>query len=158
VVYIMKTCRRCEQTKPLTEYSRKAASKDGHQPLCKCCATTEHLEWNRKNPEKVREYAKRQRAKDPAKFKRKQNRAMLKYRHGLTPEDKMTMFEAQEGGCSICGDAMEVESKSCHVDHDHSTGKLRGLLCRECNRGLGAFRDNVESLEAAINYLERAQC
>jgi hypothetical protein len=154
----MKTCNKCGQTKPVSEYSRKSASKDGYQPSCKVCCAAAHLVWSRQNPDKVREYAQRQKAKDPVKFKKKQNRAMLKHRRGITLEDKTAMLTSQGGGCAICGDPLDAESRYSHVDHSHSTGKIRGILCGECNRGLGAFRDNAESLESAISYLENAQC
>jgi hypothetical protein len=58
------------------------------------------------------------------------------------------MFEAQAGLCAICKTAPAE-----HIDHDHSTGKLRGLLCLNCNHGLGKLLDDIATLESAIQYL-----
>ena len=59
------------------------------------------------------------------------------------------LLESQGGVCSICGQVMEP----INIDHDHDTGRVRGLLCTPCNLGLGAFKDNLEYLSAAVLYL-----
>lgn len=68
------------------------------------------------------------------------------------------MLIKQEGKCKICGREIllfgESKHRTAHVDHDHSTGKVRGLLCQECNTGFGKFRDNTEYLANAIKYLK----
>ena len=58
-----------------------------------------------------------------------------------------------DGHCHICCSPVE---RDCHIDHCHDTGKVRGLLCATCNKGLGLFKDSVPNLKAAINYLRRA--
>ena len=60
------------------------------------------------------------------------------------------MMVEQANGCAICGNS----DKRLHVDHDHATGKVRGLLCMECNVSLGKFKDSPELLRKAIVYLE----
>lgn len=70
-------------------------------------------------------------------------------RYGLSRSDMTIMHEAQEGRCRIC-----EEPKELCVDHDHETGAVRGLLCHQCNRALGGFRDSIEILRSAILYLE----
>ena len=72
-------------------------------------------------------------------------------KYGVSKEQWEEMYEQQEGKCAICG---KLPKKIC-VDHDHKTGKVRGLLCDECNRALGFFYDNIKSLKNAINYLEK---
>ncbi len=76
----------------------------------------------------------------------------LKRAYGLTPEDIQKLYEDQKGQCAVCQDALG-EGKNCHIDHDHITDKVRGLLCRHCNVGLGCFSDSVGRLAAAIEYL-----
>ena len=72
--------------------------------------------------------------------------------YGLTPEDYTAMVEAQQSRCAIC---RAMVSGNLHVDHDHISGKVRGLLCGPCNRLLGLAKDEAETLRAAIEYLER---
>lgn len=69
-------------------------------------------------------------------------------RYEMTPEQFEEMSKEQDGMCLICGREVPLV-----VDHDHLTGKVRGLLCRTCNSGLGQFRDDRDLLRAAIEYL-----
>lgn len=73
----------------------------------------------------------------------------------LSWEETERLFDAQRGKCAICDDSIALEHRRFAVDHDHQTGKVRGLLCLRCNVGLGHFRDNVTFLKAALNYLAR---
>lgn len=108
---------------------------------------------------KRREYSKKSYYKDIEKSRARQNawwkanptkrrQNKLKYRYGIGLEEYQDMFTAQNGTCAICGSA-----ESLNVDHDHMTGKVRGLLCRACNHGLGNFQDSTARLVAAIRYL-----
>lgn len=79
----------------------------------------------------------------------------LQSEYGITAEDYERMLVAQDGGCAICGsDNAEGRGGMLHVDHCHSTGKVRGLLCDQCNHGLGKFKDDQALLQRAIEYLE----
>lgn len=71
---------------------------------------------------------------------------------GLTPEDYQEMLAQQNNVCAICG--RRDRNKSLAVDHNHTTGKVRGLLCGRCNTGLGQFQDDIRLLASAIVYLE----
>jgi len=73
----------------------------------------------------------------------------------LTIEDYNQMFADQQGCCDICG-IHQSETKRFHVDHCHTTGQVRGLLCCDCNIGLGRFKDDTETLANAIVYLQRS--
>jgi hypothetical protein len=64
-------------------------------------------------------------------------------------------FKVQGGRCAICRTHLDLHSHKAHGDHDHKTGKKRGLLCRWCNLGLGHFQDSISSLRAAISYLRK---
>lgn len=70
---------------------------------------------------------------------------------GITKEKYTELLEGQKGVCSIC---KQTCTKSLAVDHDHTTGKIRGLLCNSCNRGLGYLKDSIDILKAATSYLE----
>lgn len=81
--------------------------------------------------------------------------AMLRRMYGINDADYDTLFEAQGGKCAICGSADSGrKGQPLFVDHDHSTGKVRGLLCWPCNRGLGFLGDDAEGVRKALVYLE----
>lgn len=69
-------------------------------------------------------------------------------RYGLTPEAYQAMIDAQGGLCAICRVGWAT-----HIDHDHKTGRVRGVLCQPCNHGLGRFFDQPSIMQAAIEYL-----
>lgn len=76
-----------------------------------------------------------------------------KANHGLTSEQYIEMYKEQDGRCAIC--KCYVAEKPLSIDHDHNTGKIRGLLCSNCNAGLGLLGDSVDNLQNAVSYLER---
>lgn len=79
-----------------------------------------------------------------------------KYKYGISDDDLKSLWERQGGKCAICLAAIPVRGgrNGSHIDHDHKTGAVRGLLCHNCNRGLGGFRDTVEFLQKAIAYIQ----
>ena len=82
----------------------------------------------------------------------------LRVNYGITLEDYFIMYDEQKGKCLICGEYKEKIGKrveTLHVDHDHETGKVRGLLCLNCNHLLGKAKDNIEILLYAIKYLQK---
>lgn len=78
---------------------------------------------------------------------------MRQYHYGISPEDFDALLASQEGRCPICGSDVH-RAKGWHLDHDHVTGKVRGILCGPCNNGLGNFNDDPARLRAAAEYLE----
>jgi len=92
-----------------------------------------------------------------------ERRRRLKREYGITPEDFTRMLGEQNGRCAICGTEikgileplLDGLRTGIHIDHDHATGKVRGLLCGPCNKGLGHFKDNLARMRAAIDYLEK---
>ncbi len=93
----------------------------------------------------------RRRPPDPEGQRARGRKHILKG-YGLTPEQYHALAEAQDHRCAICG-TTEPGGRSWTVDHDHQTGKVRGLLCRKCNTGLGLLGDNVKRIEAVMRYL-----
>lgn len=82
-------------------------------------------------------------------------------RYGLTREDYLQMLEARGRLCDICNKPERSKGnhgrvKNLSIDHDHTTGKVRGLLCNNCNRAIGLLGDSIDTLEAAIAYLRKA--
>jgi hypothetical protein len=84
--------------------------------------------------------------------RRKAEKWRFKNLYGITQEDYREMNEKQSGRCAIC---QTIPEKRLVVDHCHNTGRVRGLLCYDCNHGLGKFRDNVEFLLEAASYLQK---
>lgn len=124
------------------------------------------------SPEKKKEYAAKDYLKNKDKYmirskltyqKNKEKLRDLTYQRkfGITIDEYNTLFEIQKGVCKICNNPeTKVNRKSTGlvkrlaVDHCHKTGKVRGLLCQDCNVGLGAFKDNTELIKRAIDYLQ----
>ena len=85
----------------------------------------------------------------------------LKQRYNLTPEDVYKLYKTQRGRCGICdvkGDIRELgynNRDGLVIDHDHVTGEIRGLLCSDCNKGIGLLKDNRLILQGAIRYLSK---
>lgn len=80
----------------------------------------------------------------------------VKCRYGITAKQYSLMLSEQDNLCAICVLPFSRFKHGAHVDHCHTTGKVRGLLCHGCNVGLGYFRDSIPSLKSAIKYLQKA--
>lgn len=81
----------------------------------------------------------------------------VKRKYGITLDEAQAMLDNQGGECAICTTPITLGSGigDGHIDHCHTTGKVRGMLCSECNLGLGKFKDSPAALRAAASYLER---
>jgi len=79
--------------------------------------------------------------------------AIIRRQYGISLEEYYKLIEFQGGGCAICGRTQEPDGRRLSIDHDHTTGKVRGVLCYSCNKALGMFYDIPERLENAANYL-----
>lgn len=107
--------------------------------------------WRKRNLKKARRREREKRREYVQRHKEKikqEKRVQLLKSYGLTPEQYASMETSQRGKCAIC----DHEVKLC-VDHDHGSGKVRGLLCRKCNVGIGIFKDSPKLLSRAILYL-----
>jgi Recombination endonuclease VII len=137
--------------------------RDGHRNECKPCfrvlakarydsasAVARTTQWRKDNPERYRERQAEYRARPDRKRKMRD----LYYRRtfGISADDFDALFDAQQRGCAICATAPE-RAASLHLDHDHVTGAIRGILCLSCNQGVGKFRDDPGLLERAAAYV-----
>ncbi len=85
---------------------------------------------------------------------------MLIKQYGITLKQYQDLFISQDNRCGICGKYQEKNpsrSQVFHLDHDHASGKVRGILCQPCNLGLGLFKDNIQTLENTVSYLKKHQ-
>jgi hypothetical protein len=95
---------------------------------------------------------KRWHAANREHVKKRMRRDLLRREYGLTEEAFQVLVEVQNNKCAICRQDLGEGMNRC-VDHDHVTGRVRGLLCRTCNLGLGYFKDSVQNLQSAQEYL-----
>jgi hypothetical protein len=135
----MKQCIVCKNNKPLSEFYKNRSKKDGYQGRCKPCDIIQgRIEYN----------------KDKKKSAEKRYIKSLYREYNLTFEEYLKIKDLQNSGCAICKYPL-LDGMNSHVDHDHSSGKVRGILCRWCNIGLGHFKDSVQTLEKAVQYLNQ---
>lgn len=140
------TCKRCGE--PFTAMW----SGRGAQPSCPdCTAKIRRAKKDRMN-------ASRREGGHLVEVARVRQRKYNLRKYKLTAEQFAEMFEAQGGVCAICGNGVDPDgirsTANLHVDHNHVTGKIRGLLCHGCNQGIGRFKDDPERLMAAARYLK----
>lgn len=126
---IDKHCPRCKEVKPHTPKGT----------TCRDCAQ-----------ERSRAHYKRN--KDCPEFKRKRSDRHFLREYGITTEQRDHLLELQGGVCYICGTVIMGEGKA-HVDHCHTTGNVRAMLCYNCNDGLGRFKDDPSLLITAAQYI-----
>ncbi len=108
------------------------------------------LKWKKEHPDKVKEHNRKGAAIFYKRNPNRQKHNALKRKYGISYEDYLAMVLARKGLCEICG----IEKKL-YVDHCHKTSKIRGLLCLNCNAGIGNLRDSISLLEKALNYLQK---
>lgn len=161
----MRICSKCNLSKDRLEfYVRKNGNL--HRE-CKECYKERIRTYRKNNLEYVRNKEKEYRNVDPKKYRerdRKRNSSIerknirknytLKNAYNITLNEYYSILEKQGGGCSICGETKSNGKNYLCVDHNHSTGKVRGILCDRCNRGLGLFKDSPELLLNAFDYLK----
>ena len=152
------TCRTCKQTKPALEFYFDKRKAGHHYKECKKCAgqrSIQNLHKRMENPEFKAQYAAKQseayyRLYQGKRTERhRQNEVWRKYH--LSNEQYQEMLDAQNNECACCHDPF---TRTPHVDHDHSTDKVRGLLCGPCNHGIGLLGDTLEGLLKAVAYLQ----
>lgn len=131
----MKRCGKCKKIKSVDQFHVDNNKVSGLAYQCKKCKS---------------QYDKTYREND--RVKRAKNKAWLKFRYGISVDDVKTMLVKQDNCCAICFASLD---DGYHIDHCHSSDKVRGLLCMSCNVGLGHFQDDPHLMRLAANYLEK---
>lgn len=134
-----KVCSRCFEEKQTSEFHLRSKKEPYPKSACKDCHRERAKDYWRKNPL-------------PKEVQRERN---LQRSFNIGVGDYNNLLESQGACCAICGIGACSSGRNFAVDHDHSTGKIRGLLCQSCNTALGQFKDNQKILQSAILYLER---
>jgi hypothetical protein len=131
-----KTCSKCKTLKLAKEYS-KGRNKDGYHSYCKPCMKEYSSKWWKDNGEDYHYLSS----------------------YGLTREQVSQMLNEQEHKCALCSVDLQMKQgfkDSAHVDHCHTTGTVRGILCGNCNTSLGKLGDSVESIQRVLDYLKKS--
>lgn len=173
-----KYCKKCEIFKNIEEFSKDKSHSDGYSSQCKNCRNKYHRdrkehytllkkEWRKNNPNKNKQtlkkfyYSHKEEISLQRKILRKlnlnkirndENNWRYKKRYGISIEEKNEILLSQKGKCALC--KKEISGFSAVTDHDHKTGKVRGILCRTCNFGLGILGDSLESIQLVVEYLK----
>lgn len=136
-IFKMKKCNLCKKVKPISTFHK---NKNRIQSNCRECQNFMSKEYRKNNEKKYYETYKNTR---------------LKREYGISLIQYNEILKNQNNSCAICEstDTGRKDSKSFAVDHCHKTGKIRGLLCMRCNTDIGKFRDDVNLLQKAIDYL-----
>lgn len=151
----MRICRKCGINKNIDNFpvmkkkaKREGYSWEGHVGQCRDC----FRKWNTAGA--IRRYRA-----NPLKFRKtpaENHKATLSQKYGITVDQYNSMLSSQNGGCAICGSKQGDRSgRRLCVDHDHTTGKVRALLCMGCNAGIGNLGDNANRLRLAASYLDK---
>ncbi len=144
-----KSCTLCGIEKPLTEYHSHPRTKDGFKTQCRTCQNEKNKQWRDKNAEYLREYNQQ---RTIANYEANKNWRLQKL-YGISLDEYKEILLMQGGGCAICGRPPTKEVL--FVDHEHESGEIRGLLCRNCNTGIGLLGDGIEGILSALEYLEQ---
>ncbi len=146
-----KLCLKCNIKKAKSDFYTHATN--GYSSWCKSCTKAQVKEYRRKNPDKIK--ALKEKYKETRKEIRKpsERRNHLRMKYGITEKEYKEIYDKQKGSCILCDKS--VPYRKLHIDHCHNTGKIRGLLCHNCNLGLGLFKDNIDVLGKAIKYLKQ---
>lgn len=160
----MKECRRCGERKDASKFSIDRASKDGLRSACKACdaaarrkryrADPERYKasvrrWQRKNAERHDDYQRRYKAE--VQNRERERDAHLRRSLGIGLETYTKLRDSQGNRCAICLHEPE-DGQRLHVDHDHTSGRVRGLLCVRCNNAIGLLGEDLDAMEEAVFY------
>ena len=133
----MRICNKCNEEKPLEDFYTDNKRKDKKTLRCKQCIKEHTQKWYYNSPV----------------YRRNVRNSSLMKKFGIKHDYYEKLSEEQNHVCAICGGKENSYKKFLHIDHNHETGEIRGLLCRNCNNGLGCFKDNKDYLKQAIEYL-----
>ncbi len=150
----LKKCskKHCGEFRSKGDFNKDSSSPDGLGYVCKHCRTKYRRQ--QEIQERTTAYNKKYALDNPELMRAKDQKNSLKRFWNMTPEQFETLKTKQGGTCALCDKTESNPHKRLCIDHDHMTGKIRGLLCDNHNRAIGLFKDSIEDLEAAVEYLK----
>lgn len=154
----MKNCSYCKQNLSCTMFPKNKTTKDGLSYYCKSCAVKKTVESRNRektiNPLTGKTNYTKKYNEYPVNSKEYLRNIVLKNKYKITLKTYNQMLVMQDSKCAICARHIDELPKTLDVDHCHTTGKVRGLLCGKCNMGIGYFQDNTKTINKALAYLE----
>ncbi|TDO68843.1 recombination endonuclease VII [Flavobacterium chryseum] len=130
-------CNSCKEKKTVREMSKSC------ETICKKCSTKRAKQWSLDNPNE---------------WERQRRKSHLKKKYGITIAEYDQIVLDQNNSCAICfGNLVDSRGFRPHVDHCHNTGIVRGVLCGDCNKALGGFKDDINRIKNAYNYLLKSK-
>lgn len=155
----MKICACCKEEKPSTSFHKKQSTKDGLHNYCKPCVAKKNKEWVLNNKERHKNTCSNWYKANKDKANKRSTEWHYQTYYGISYSDFLTLANTQNNKCQICSVDLtfgtEKKATKAVLDHCHTTGKIRGVLCSACNTALGKFKDDTLILSEAINYLIR---
>lgn len=148
----MKECSVCKTTKPLISFSRKSISSEERRSSCKDCCRSKTKKWRQDHKDVAIKHSVKWQNSNKERVKLTSQKYLLKKKFGLSIEEYNKKLDQQNGLCALCNKECK-SGRNLAVDHNHKTGKIRGLLCGNCNMGLGSFYEDKNLLSLAIKYL-----
>jgi 5-methylcytosine-specific restriction endonuclease McrA len=136
---MMKTCTKCKVEKTLSDFYKRKDSPIGIMPACKKCHSIKAKIYNQKNG--YRAQKAQMSAYQKLEFVKKRRTLKRMYAYGISSEDYEKKLLMQNGCCAICKLHESKLNKTFHIDHDHKSNSVRGILCSNCNVALGMFKD-----------------
>jgi hypothetical protein len=152
----VKTCTKCKETKSVDLFARSKTHKNGISSWCKKCKSVSGSISTAKNKDHYKQYKQewhKLNKDDPERIKYLRNHH-LQQTYGISLQEYEQKLALQLNKCLICSKDQSTEKQAFAVDHCHTTGKIRGLLCCSCNRGIGYLKDSTELLSKSIEYLK----
>mgnify|MGYP001565846128 FL=1 len=146
---ILPTCKKCGGA----NFRPRKRERGRISKYCLDCKTAYNRKWRSENYDRYKESVRRWRRKNLVSIRKSYRANLLKYVHKLTVREYNLMFKNQDYKCAICKEFPSRESLG--VDHDHTTGKIRGLLCGNCNRALGLLRENRNVALGLVEYIDK---
>ncbi len=98
---------------------------------------------------------KKSRNENPERYSKYTWKSRIKRMYGISESGYLNIYNQQDGKCAICNELIELRGKQTHIDHNHQTLEVRGLLCHGCNTAIGLFKENIQTLKNAIKYLSK---
>lgn len=157
-----KRCTKCLAEKPRVQFYAHGGTRDGRATYCIECQKADARARRAADRERVKAWNAAARDREAPDQRAVRMRAYLLSRYGLTVDEYEALLLEQGGVCAVCRkvewfiDPRKGKPRNLAVDHCHSTGKVRGLLCGRCNRSIGHFEDDPELLSRAAAYLRGA--